>query len=67
MKAWKKKLRDCHHRVMMEGAHESDLLKATFPLPHKHAPSTMLFEHDDFPAGGMQEEGRKTDFLSVCK
>jgi hypothetical protein len=52
---------------MMEGAHESDLLKDTFPLPRKHTPSTMLFEHDDFPAGVMQEQGRRTDLLSVCK
>jgi hypothetical protein len=67
VKKWKKQLRDCHHHVMTEGARESDLLKDTFPLPCKCVPGTMLFEHDDFPAGVMREEGRKTDLLSVCK
>jgi hypothetical protein len=61
----KKKLRDQHRRVMMEGADDSDLLKDTFPLPRVHSPRTALFESKDFPS--MRTAGRNTDMRSVCR
>jgi hypothetical protein len=57
---WKKKLRDQHQRVMMEGADESDLPKAGFPLPRVNSQRTVLFDTDNFSEGSMRDTDRNT-------
>ena len=64
---WKKKLRDNHNRVQMQGEDETDVLKGTFPIPREHSNRTRLYPPDDFTDEARRDAARKTDMLGIAE
>jgi hypothetical protein len=62
-----KRIRDGHHRTMMEGEDENDTFKNIFPIPPKHGMRTRIHPDDDFPTEPMRTAARQTDLYNLCK
>ena len=63
---WKRKLRNNHNRIMMQGEDETDILKHTFPIPSKHTNRTNLHPKHDFRQPEQHKDYRATDMLSIA-
>ena len=66
VQSWRKKLKDNHHRTLMQGEDESDVMKNIFPLPRKHGLRTSILPSQDMPPE-LRSDAQRVDLVGMAK